>query len=321
MSLSLQVGCWILAASVAAGCNPAVRSVDQDEATSTAHYGRLRAQAADRLRNADDPDAVAAAALLELRDDAAAALVLIARAAALHPDDPGIGWLHAAICAEAADCDPAPLEARFRTLDPDNGLGWVNAIDRAYEANDLPALEISLSQAAALPTVNTRYTALMARFSEAVVRQANLPGDAAVLIIAGELAGPALPRLVGISRACDAGRLAAPSRLEACRTVARSMMAGDTVLVEMIGTAIAKRAWSEDSVEWKSAAEARRIYAYRAARLRQVEVNPTEGPREARNYIDLLRKHPREQDLIIAQLVDRGIDPMPPPDWKEPPPP
>jgi hypothetical protein len=317
----MRYGITLLIAACTASCNPVVRSDNVELQALAAQSERLPRDSADHLRGSVNPDALAAAALFSQRDDSAAALALIERASAMRPGDPDLAWLQAAFCGDVKECDPAPLEARFRSLDPDNALGWIGAIDRAYEANDQVALESSLSQAATLPVVDTRYTTSVARYSVAAVLDGKLSLKDALLIVAGELAGPALPRLVGVARSCGKEQLSMPARLEACRALARSMMEGDTVLVEMVGVAIAKRAWPEGSEEWKEAASARRIYTYRSRMLRDHVDDDLETEEDARAYLALLQSYPREQDLLAAQLAANAIEPMPPPDWKEPPPP
>jgi hypothetical protein len=41
------------------------------------------------------------------------------------------------------------------------------------------------------------------------------------------------------------------------RGIAKALQNGDTYITKMIGVAIAKRVWPEDSPEWKAAAEDR----------------------------------------------------------------
>src|SRR5450756_2208992 len=59
-------------------------------------------------------------------------------------------------------------------------------------------------------------------------------------------------------------RLERPEFIEVCRGVAKAFERGDTYITEMIGVAIAKRVWPEDSPEWRAAAEERRVYDYRS---------------------------------------------------------
>ena len=85
--------------------------------------------------------------------------------------------------------------------------------------------------------------------------------------------------------------------------------------------AIAKRAWPEDSVEWATAAEARRVQRYRMKWLGDLDAELERDPVEARGVIALFKLLPREQDVLVARLEARDIDPMPPAGWREPAPP
>ena len=95
-------------------------------------------------------------------------------------------------------------------------------------------------------------------------------------------------------------------------------MAGDTVIAEMIGVAIAKRVWPVDSSQWQSAVEARRVSRYRSTALSNFESSEDWDEASAQNYLRLIKVHPREQDALIAQLISRDIDPTPPDGWREP---
>jgi hypothetical protein len=85
---------------------------------------------------------------------------------------------------------------------------------------------------------------------------------------------------------------------------------GDTYVTEMIGVAIAKRVWPEDTPEWGAAVEARRIYDYRSKVSAQLEVwNAT----HAEQTLTMYAHSQREQDVLLAQLVATGKNPNPPP--------
>ena len=77
----------------------------------------------------------------------------------------------------------------------------------------------------------------------------------------------------------------------------------------MIGVAIAKRVWPEDSAEWKSADEERRVYDYRSNLYQKLEQQALTHPEE---YLTLCEQNRRESDLFVAQLAAAGYDPNPP---------
>jgi hypothetical protein len=80
-------------------------------------------------------------------------------------------------------------------------------------------------------------------------------------------------------------------------------------VTEMIGVAIAKRVWPEETPEWKAAAEERRVYDYRSKLYSKLESRTISHPGE---YLTLCAQNRRESDLFAAQLIAAGYDPNPP---------
>ena len=135
------------------------------------------------------------------------------------------------------------------------------------------------------------------------------PWQAEIAII-GVLAGQEIPAYAPVSNACKGDRLKRSEIVESCRGVARALLRGDTYLTEMMGVAIAKRVWPEDSPEWRAAADARRLYDYRArysAQLEQWEA------KHAEQLLAMCAANPSEQEVLKAQLVATGRNPNPPP--------
>ncbi len=292
------------------------------QAADLARYKALLAGAAAMLEAESDPDALAAAGLFRWRTDSEHALRLFERASRAQMSPPGITWLHAALCGATSACDPAPLEARFRAQDPGNVLGWFADIHRAYAAGDNRALEAALARAATLPVVNIHFTSNIGRLATAVDRARALTPGEALTSVTGELSGaPVLVQLTAVARACDEKSLQQPARARSCRALAQSMMAGDTVLAEMLGAAIAKRAWPTNSAEWDAAVEARRVHRYRVERLTPLERVLEGDEQAARDVIALFKVLSREQDVLVARLEAHAIDPVPPAGWRESAPP
>jgi hypothetical protein len=91
---------------------------------------------------AGDADSLAAAAMLSIGPtfDPAQRLTLSARAVSKAPDRPDLVWLNLRLCTQVDTCNPEPLEARVRALDPDNGAAWFDSIGRAGRRNDVVAV-------------------------------------------------------------------------------------------------------------------------------------------------------------------------------------
>jgi hypothetical protein len=86
------------------------------------------------------------------------------------------------------------------------------------------------------------------------------------------------------------------------------MQNSDTYVTEMIGVAIVKRVWPEDSPEWKAADEQRHVYDYRSKLYPKLEQRSLIHPDE---YLTLCAQYRRESDLFAAQLTAAGYDPFP----------
>jgi len=221
--------------------------------------------AAALLEKRADADSLAAAGLLRSSEGKpGVAVALLARATAVAPARADLAWLRIQICREVSDCDPELEEARLRTLDPSNGVGWLNALARANAFRDEVAKVTMLMAIAHTERVDLYWTTLIAHLTRAVADTQKIPLSEALVDVIGLLAAQAIPAYGTVSKLCKGERLNGTDVLQNCRAVALAFERGDTDITEMIGVAIAKRAWPMDSVEWKAATEARRAYAYRS---------------------------------------------------------
>ncbi len=287
----------------------------------TAKWEHAKRQVADVLRERGDPDSLAAAGLLTARRAPADALILINRAVAAAPERPELVWLQIRICVETEGCDPKPIEMRLRELEPENAIAWFGDLTRAFEVEDPLALDAALVAAGRTKRADSHYTILTARLGKVAMDSGASPQPDAAMLVLGEVGGIGLPHYMAATKGCGVERLDRDDVREACRSLAAALMAGDNVLAEMIGVAIAKRAWPSDSPEWQAASEARRAYQYRSEVLREkVWIDMSDEAMTIR-YLDLSAQHRREQDVIVAQLMAAGIDPNPPPEWVDKPPP
>ncbi|MBX3704468.1 MAG: hypothetical protein KF822_11905 [Steroidobacteraceae bacterium] len=280
-------------------------------------YEALLRQSARSLQAHQDADSLAAAALFSVRGDPGAAAELMTRAGSAGPGRPELTILHAWICARAPECDMRPIEARLRAQEPENGISWLGAVRRAEATADDAELDKALAALAGATQARSYWTRLVVRLGEAARRAAVPAGPDAQAAVAGELAVVGLPDISVVSRGCASDRLTRDGVRESCRRIAATMLTGDTVLVEMIGAAIAMRVWPEGAAEHEAAREARRVYRYRSEVLSRAL--QAEGDEEsiAREFAELAGLHEREQDLLVAQLERRGIDPMPADDWRD----
>jgi hypothetical protein len=266
-------------------------------------------RAVTELVKKSDADSLAAAGLLNLSINRGDSLALIARATSATPDRPDLVWLEAQVCPAVAGCDPEPIERRLRELDPSNGAGWLGALNRADSSKYDKSKDAALTAIGNSDHVDVYYTTLVARLSRAAAETKAISLEEAVTSIIGVLAAQAIPAYGAASRACKGEQLQRAEIIDVCRRVARAFERGDTYLTEMIGVAIAKRVWPEDSPQWKEAAEARRVYEYRSKLA--LEGWATSHLDE---YLTLCAQNGREQDVFLAGVIAAGKDPSPPPE-------
>jgi hypothetical protein len=261
------------------------------------------------LKALTDADSLAAAGVLSIGDNSDRSLGFIARASSAAPDRADLVWLQAVRCSQLPPCNPEPLELRLRELDPANGTGWFGALTRASVAKNDADIDVALEKIGQSDRADIYWTALIAHLSRAAERTGKISLEDAEVSIVGNLASDAIPAYQYISKACKGERLQQPKILDDCRGVAKSLQRGDNLVTEMVGVAIAKRVWPEDSPEWKAAVEARRVFEYRAKFITKMDPR---GEKHAKEYLELCAQHHRAQDVFVAEMIAAGVNPNPP---------
>jgi hypothetical protein len=269
---------------------------------------QLKRAAASLIRRAD-ADSLAAAGLLSLSTNKENALALIARATELEPERADLAWLHTEVCGGITSCDPEPIERRLHELDPTNGAAWLGALVRAKSSRNDEARDAALAAIGHSDRVDIYWTILIARLSRATEQTKTVSLPETVVLVIGLLAAQAIPAYSTVANACKGERLQQAEIVEVCRGVAKALQQGDTYITEMIGVAIAKRVWPEESPEWKAASEARRAYEYRSKFWAELDVGDTS---HADVFLTLCSQNRREQDVLSAQLIAAGKNPNPP---------
>jgi hypothetical protein len=280
-------------------------SAETREAKSARHTEQTIAA----LARMTDADSLAAAGIMSIGKHSDQSLQFLARASAMAPDRPDLVWAQALRCGQLPPCDPEPIEQRLRELDPANGAGWWGALARAGAANETEGTDAALAAISHSDRLDIYWTTLIAHLGRAVADTKKMSLAESEVAIIGYIAAQAIPAYLYISTSCKGERLQQAEVTEVCRGVARSLQRGDTYITEMIGVAIAKRVWPEDSPEWKAAADERRVYQYRSAHYLKIAQRKITHPGE---YLALCAQNRREQDVLLAQLIKAGINPTTP---------
>lgn len=267
-------------------------------------------------------DALAGAALFARLGHSGASpdqsVKLIRRAALSAPDRADIAWLREQLCRAADSCDPGPMEQRLRALDPDNGAGWIYSLSRASRIGDTDSIEADVRAIAGSKRFDVYWTSITAHVTNAIVRTRTWDLPSALDGIGGMLAAIDIPPFGGLVTACRGDALQIEDRQLHCRDVASVMRRGDTYIVEMVGIGIAMRVWPEDSPEYVDAVEARRVARYRMLLNEKLREEGGWNEAHALQFMDMLARHRREQEVSVDLITAAGQDPKPPVDWTEP---
>lgn len=276
-----------------------------------------------------DADALAGAALQAWAQqrNPDQALVLIRRAVQREEDRPDLVWLQLRLCTEVRGCDPTPLEARLRRLDPANGVAWLGALGRADDRQDGQAEASLLDAMSHAARFDLYWTRLVWRLTLALNaargsaagaddgQTERRPSDAALTStlndITGWLSRLDMPAFQPLTAACDPPRARATGTAARCASIATIMQASDTALAEALGLGIAQRLAAPGSPQ--AAALDRRIDVLRYRGQSAVAIMEGQAEREkfSAEVLDLMKNLPREQDVTRAILRWAGhpLDP------------
>ncbi|MGA3242502.1 MAG: hypothetical protein ABSG03_40180, partial [Bryobacteraceae bacterium] len=105
--------------------------------------------------------------------------------------------------------------------------------------------------------------------------------------------------------------------LSTCRRVSTVMRNGDTYLTEMIGIAIAKRAWPEGSPTYVDALSARRVAHYRMDADGKLSLHRFFSSEYAAKRLQLMMEKKTEQEVNLAEILNARWSPNPPPDYSD----
>ncbi|MEO7208580.1 MAG: hypothetical protein ABI145_17875 [Steroidobacteraceae bacterium] len=292
----------------------------ESDAQRAAASERTMRRTKEALIAAGDADSLAAAAMFVAWSRDAAPpqrLALISRAVAAAPNRADLVWLNLQICSQVDSCDPNPLEARLHVLDPPNAAAWSLSIVRSAKLHDTAAVRKDILAIANSERFDIYWNAMIVRTTDAVLKVHTLDPRTALVTTIGFVAATAIPAYQQISNACKGDHLKDPDVVQTCQRVASVMRQGDTYITEMIGAAIAKRVWPEGSAEYLDAVGARRLGRYRMETENKTSIARIGSSKYAEKHLHLLATHRTEQEVVLAEILDAGLNPTPPTDWTD----
>jgi hypothetical protein len=312
ISLSLSTTSLLmgLAAILCNGC--ALDGVRQQAA-----YDRKVQRTEQLLIASGDADSLAAAAMLSFGPtvNPVQRLTLIARAVSEAPDRPDLVWLNVRLCAQVDGCNPEPLEAQLRALNPDNGAAWFDSIGRAGRRNDVVEVRKDLAAIALSRRFDTYWNTTIVHVTNAILKTHTMDSPTALVATIGMASAMSLPAYQTIVNACKGDPLQDPDVLSTCRQVSTVMRGGDTYLTEMIGIAIAKRTWPEGSPEHVDAVSAKRVAHYRMQADGKLSLHRFLSSEYVAKHLQLMMEKTTEQDVVLEEIVNAKLNPNPPSDW------
>lgn len=266
-----------------------------------------------------DADSVAAAALMSSRtsteDDTR--LNLLARASAIAPTRANLSWLYLQQCIAIDACNPKPIETQLHSLDPGNAAAWLGSLSRESRSADAN-LQQHIAAMAHSESLDIYWNPTIVDLTNATMKVRTMDLPSALVGTIGSLAAVAIPAYSQLSNSCKGDVLRRPDVLENCRKLAAVLRHGDTYITEMIGIAIARRVWPESSDEYKDAIAAARVAHYRMEMESKLSTTHLKNIEGYRSYLALLTTHQREQDALLADIVNAGVNPNPPSVWEDP---
>jgi hypothetical protein len=317
----LLAHCVILGALLIAPASAAPRpSTGEGESWRAAAIAALR-------QRSDGPSLASAAALAFAADPRArseparseAALELAARASALAPDDPAIGWIQVRLCANTPGCDIRDTATAMRWLDPDNAAAWLptlNAAEKDKDGVEIDRVIADMAQGVRFDFYWNRIVVMLFDALKAVSKslpKGAIDSDAGRLasvrvIAAGEIL-PALSPLIEACRESAAGS----ERREFCQKIAKNLQQGDTILAQLAGLSIERHFLPADGREYRALGERRRVLEWRVASAEKFDapVLPWLKNAHARWRVARMRALRRDEDVLLAILREIGapIDP------------
>lgn len=313
ISLSLSTTSLLMGLTVflCNGCAP-------DGVRQQAAYDRKVQRTEQLLIASGDADSLAAAALLRFgpTGNPVQRLTLIARAVSEAPDRPDLVWQNVRLCAQVDGCNPEPLEAQLRALDPDNGAAWFDSIGRAGRRNDVVEVRKDLAAIALSSRFDTYWNTTIVHVTNAILKTHTMDSPTAFVATIG-MASATLPAYQTIVNACKGDPLQDPNVLRTCRQVSMVMRGGDTYLTEMIGIAIAKRSWPEGSPEHVDAVSAKRVAHYRMQADGKLSLHRFLSSEYVAKRLKLMMEKTTEQDVVLAEIVSAKLNPNPSSDWTD----
>jgi hypothetical protein len=262
------------------------------------------------------PEAYAAEALAtyQLQGDGARSFALITSATRQAPKRIDLAFLQLSLCKLIEGCQPEPLEAQFRKLDPDNGVVWMRALADAQKRRETPVEVQILEAVGRSQNFDVYWNRLATTVTSARISNGAKP-HAALGETVSWLGSTIIPSFQTITLSCARARAGQQLWTDRCRQVAQVLMNSDTYIAESIGISLAQQV-TADPAEIEKLATRSRTARYLWQASGEIINSQVEHDKFALELLELMRKLRREQDVQIAVLRWAGRPLIPPAGWQ-----
>ncbi len=195
---------------------------------------------------------------------------------------------------------------RLRKLDPGNTAVWLAPLARAQTDKDMRSEAEILDTIGKGERFDVYWNSLLWRLTQvrasAAPKDQRLPTTAALNDVAKMLSAVILPSLQPLANACSSERVSQSIVAARCKQVARVLENGDSYAAEAIGLGIEQRIYPEGSPEGVALADRIQNLRYRRDTAAAVIESQVEREKFSLQYLELLKKLRREQDVTDAIL-------------------
>jgi hypothetical protein len=267
---------------------------------------------ASNAKSTADQWALAAVEAMQIRSDNALALADIQRAIRAEPQRPDLMWLWLSLCVRAQGCVPDPIEVGLRKLDAGNGAAWIGPLARSQAQRDVRSEEQILNVLGKAQRFDVYWNTLLWRLASIRARaephDQRLPKTVALNDVARMLSAVILPSLQPVVTACSAEKMTQRQVVARCKLVAKVLENGDSYAAQAVGLGIEQRIYLEGSPEAVALADRIQNLRHRRDTAAAIMESQVEREKFSEQYIELLKKLRREQDVTDAILRWAGED-------------
>lgn len=243
--------------------------------------------------------------------NASQALAQMQQAAQSAPQRPELVWLYLRLCVEVRGCEPQPIEAQLRKLDPSSGAVWLGPLARAQASRDASTEEQILEVMSKANHFNVYWTTLISQLTPplsrspaatSVAQPVPTPLTNALNATVGWLSSLATSAFKSVTAACDEKHVRDPGTRVRCEQIAQALQKSDTTLAEGMGLGIAQRLAIPNSANSLQLTQKVAILRHQNQASGSVVASQVEKEKFSEQMLKLMAQLKKEQEVARAIL-------------------